>query len=51
VDLSDAQGPLTIVAELRYQPIGYRWARHLGAYDAMAAGSSVVLARASTPLE
>lgn len=56
-------GPLTIEAELRYQPIGYRWARNLGEYDAMetqrfvsyydamAAGSSLVLARASAAVE
>ncbi|MDA1095396.1 MAG: hypothetical protein O3A25_19365 [Acidobacteria bacterium] len=56
-------GALTVEAELRYQPIGYRWARNLGAYDAMetqrfvsyydamAAGSSLVLARASASVE
>ena len=49
----------TIDVELRYQSIGYRWARNLAAYDApeprrfvgyyddMAAHSSVVVARAS----
>ena len=62
VDAPDA-GPLTIEAELRYQPIGYRWARNLGEYDAMetqrfvsyydamAAGSSLVLARTSAAVE
>ena len=51
--------PGTIEVELRYQPIGYRWAQNLAAYDApeprrfvgyyndLAAISSVVVARAS----
>jgi Cytochrome c554 and c-prime len=49
----------TVEVELRYQPIGYRWARNLAAYDAkeprrfvgyfdaLASSSSVVVARAS----
>ena len=51
--------PGTIEVELRYQPIGFRWAQNLAAYDApeprrflgyyndLAAISSVVVARAS----
>jgi len=50
-------GPWDIEVELRYQPIGYRWAHNLekydaaeprrfvGYYDALAAASSVVVAR------
>jgi hypothetical protein len=57
VDLRGASGPFVVDAELRYQPIGFRWADNLRAYDAtepqrfvryydgMAAGSSAVLAR------
>jgi hypothetical protein len=52
-------GPGTIEVELRYQPIGFRWAQNLAAYDApeprrfvgyfneLAEISSVVVARAS----
>ncbi len=37
VDLGPAtQGPYKVVAELWYQPIGYRWANNLKAYDAAA---------------
>ena len=51
-------GPFTVEAELRYQPIGYRWAHNLEPYDApepkhfvayytsMSAESSVVVATA-----
>ena len=51
-------GPFRVEAELRYQPIGYRWAHNLERYDApepkrfvgyynsMSAGSSVVVATA-----
>jgi hypothetical protein len=58
VDVSTIAGPLTVDVELRYQTIAYRWAknlagyaapepaRFLGYYDAMAAGSSAVLATA-----
>jgi hypothetical protein len=61
VDVGSASGPFAIEAELRYQPIAFRWARNLAAYDAaetrrfvsyydqMAADSSVVLARATRP--
>jgi hypothetical protein len=34
VQLGGAAGPFTIDAELRYQPIGFRWANNLKAYDA-----------------
>jgi hypothetical protein len=57
-----AAAAATVHVELRYQPIGYRWARNLaqykaaepqkfvGYYDAVAAVSSVVVARASSPV-
>ena len=60
VAVSQAQGPFTFEAELRYQPVAYRWAMNLKAYDAMepkrfvgyyeeaAGGSSAVLARATS---
>ncbi len=63
VDSPDAAGSLMIEAELRYQPIGYRWAQNLGEYDAVetkrfvsyydatAAGSSLVLAHSSALVE
>ncbi len=53
-------GPFTVHAELRYQAIGYRWARNLRGYDApeprrfvgyfeaTAPGSSVVVAQVET---
>ena len=28
------RGPVTVDVELRYQPIAYRWAQNLAAYDA-----------------
>ena len=34
VELGDAQGPYQVEAELWYQPIGFRWAHNLAAYDA-----------------
>ena len=34
IPLNGAQGPLTVTAELWYQPIGYRWATTLRGYDA-----------------
>jgi hypothetical protein len=60
VDLDGATGPFRINVELWYQPIGYRWAENLRAYDepltqrfvsyyeAMSASSAVVLARTTT---
>ena len=53
-------GPFSVEAELRYQPISFRWADNLRSYDAaeprrfvsyydsMSASSSTVLARATT---
>jgi hypothetical protein len=55
-------GPFRVEVELRYQPISFRWAENLrpynaaetkrfvGWYDAMAAGSSAVLARTTLSL-
>ena len=55
-------GAATVEVELRYQPIGYRWAQNLapykaaepqkfvGYYNAVASASSVVVARASSPV-
>ena len=34
IDVAGANGPFTIEAELWYQPIAYRWAENLQAYDA-----------------
>jgi hypothetical protein len=63
IDVPKAQRPLTIEAELRFQTISFRWARNLAAYDAaetkrfgsyydaMAAGSSTVVARTSTTVD
>jgi hypothetical protein len=60
VDTAGHEGPFRIDVELRYQPISFRWAQNLKAYDAaetrrfvswfdaMANGSSVVLARSTT---
>jgi hypothetical protein len=59
VNTAGRTGPFRIDTELRYQPISYRWAQNLRAYeagetrrfvtwfDAMAEGSSVILARTS----
>jgi hypothetical protein len=53
-------GPYTVEVELRYQPIGYRWAHNLEGYDApepkrfvsyyrsMSSSSSIVVAAATT---
>jgi hypothetical protein len=58
IDAGDAAGPLVVEAVLRFQPIAFRWAKNLEAYDApepqrftryyrtMAPGSSAVLATA-----
>jgi hypothetical protein len=58
VALANAQGPFGVEAELLYQPIGYRWANNLKAYDApeprrftdyydaMSSASATTLARA-----
>ncbi|MDX1674757.1 MAG: hypothetical protein R3314_08190, partial [Longimicrobiales bacterium] len=34
VDVRGHRGPFTVKVELRYQPIGFRWARNLAGYDA-----------------
>ena len=59
IDVSGAPGPFSIVAVLRYQPVGFRWAqnladydspetrRYVGYYQAMAPASAAVLAEAS----
>jgi hypothetical protein len=58
VPIADGQGPFQIEVELRYQPIGFRWAHNLGFYktseterfvgyyESMAPESSTVMARA-----
>jgi hypothetical protein len=63
IDVSKAQGALTLDVELRFQTISFRWARNLGTYgavetkrfsayyDAMAQGSSFAIARAVAPVE
>jgi hypothetical protein len=60
VDVGLAEGPLQIDVELRYQPIGFRWAANLDGYpgmeprrfveyfNSMAGESSTMLAHAST---
>lgn len=62
VDVRNAQGPFHVVAELWYQPIGFRWAHNLelqpaaetnrfvAYFESMAASSAVVLARDSLAL-
>ncbi|MDE2806445.1 MAG: hypothetical protein OXN18_14990 [Gemmatimonadota bacterium] len=57
VPVNPADGPFIVEAELWFQPIGYRWAENLAAYDAvetrrfvryyreMAEGSALLLAR------
>jgi len=59
VEVDPARGPFTVAAELYYQPIGYRWAQNLAAYDAfetrrfvryyesMSEASALVIASAS----
>ena len=62
VNTAGRTGPFQMSAELRYQPISYRWAQNLRAYDAMetrrfvnwygemATGSSQVLASATASI-
>jgi hypothetical protein len=62
VNTAGRTGPFQVSAELRYQPISYRWAQNLRAYDAMetrrfvnwydemASGSSQVLASATASI-
>jgi hypothetical protein len=59
IDVTGASGPLTVEAQLWYQPIAYRWARNLRGYnapepqrfaayyDAMAPASALMLARSA----
>ncbi len=59
IDISGAQGPLTIEAELLFQPIGFRWAdnlrgytaaetaRFVSYYDRMSGTTAATLARAT----
>lgn len=59
----EVSAPVTVEVELRFQPIGYRWAHNLAAYDApeprrfvsyyntLGSSSSVVVARASRRVE
>ena len=63
VSAGSAQGPLTVTAELWFQPISYRWAENLGAYDAfetqrfiryyrdMAGASATVVATGSATID
>jgi hypothetical protein len=59
VDIGNAVGPFEVIAELWYQPIGYRWANNLerydapepkrftGYYDSMGTGTAVLLVKTS----
>lgn len=64
ISIGGAPGPLTVDAELLYQPIGFRWAhnlepyghaaeprRFLAYYKAMATGATLRLAGASTSVQ
>jgi hypothetical protein len=63
VDVSKAQAPITLEAELRFQTISFRWARNLSTYaavetkrftsyyDSMAQVSSVAIARATVTVD
>lgn len=63
VDLAGRQGPFVVEVQLWYQPIAFRWAQNLRAYDAfepqrfvryydeMAGSSAIVLARAAATVE
>jgi hypothetical protein len=63
VAVGGAPGPITVEAELWYQPIAYRWAENLAAYDSaesrrfasyyrgMADASGIVLARGAVRVE
>ena len=62
IDVSKAQGAVTLEAELRFQTISFRWARNLATYaaaetkrfasyyDSMAQGSSLAIARAAATI-
>ena len=59
MNLTNAQGPFQVQAELWFQPLSYRWANNLrpydavetkrfvGYYDSMASGSAVRIAQAT----
>jgi len=59
ISAAGAEGPLTVTAQLFFQPIGYRWAvnfrgydapetkRFVGYWDSMASESALVLAKAT----
>jgi hypothetical protein len=63
IDVSNAQGPITVDAELRFQTISFRWARNLANYAAaetkrfsshyasMAPASSLAIAHARATLD
>jgi hypothetical protein len=63
IDVSNAQGPIRLDAELRFQTISFRWAHNLGTYAAaetkrfssyyasMAPASSFAIAHARTTLD
>jgi hypothetical protein len=63
MDISKAQGAVTLDVELRFQTISFRWARNLAAYDApetkrfgtyydaMSSGSSIAIASASATID
>jgi hypothetical protein len=63
VDVSRAQGPVTVEAELRFQTISFRWARNLSTYasvetkrftsyyDSMAHGTSLAIAHAAVTID
>ena len=63
VNTAGQSGPFTVDVELRYQPISFRWAQNLRAYDAaetrrfvswfdgMSSGSSVVLASTTASVQ
>ena len=63
VALAGASGPLTVEAELWYQPIGFRWAKNLaeydtqesarfiGFFDSMSSSSATLVARATAKAE
>ena len=64
VPIANATGPFSVTVDLLYQPIGYRWANNLKAYnsapepqrfttyyDAMASGSAATLASAAATVK
>jgi hypothetical protein len=63
IDVSNARGPITLDAELRFQTISFRWARNLATdaaaetkrfssyYASMAPASSFAVAHARTTLD